>query len=144
MLATTLCVAQTTDDEKQASRKRNFAEFLMYWTEWNAYIDISQLEKRRAERDIYEDAINKIPDLVRDSTYYANTITDNAGIINKKYNVNERPDMAFTMYEARQMYKYKKADKNSDEYILGKNLHEYEQILKELKLARYTVQVHKK
>ena len=145
MLMGTPCMAQTDQDaKKQELRKRNFAEFLIYWTEWDAFIDISQFDKSRAKRDSYEEAKNQIPNLVRDSTYYANEISAGAGIINDKYTINQQPDLAFTMYEIKQAYKDRHTDKNSAEYILGKNMKEYEKILKELKLARYTISINEK
>ena len=145
LLLTTPASAQKPDKDAQKSenRTRNFAEFVLYWSEWNAYVDVSGADRRRAERKTNEDLEIKIPELVRDSTYYADQITKSASIINKRYSLDERPDMAFFLYEIRTTYKDRWADKNSEEYKLSKTLIEYEQVLKELKLARYTMKLNK-
>ena len=138
-------MAQTDSDiKKQESRTRNFTEFLLYWSEWYAYVDVSGVDKRRAERKEYDETLKKIPELIKDSTYYANLIAQNAYVINNKYSLNQKPDMAYFMYELKSIYKDKNTDKKSDEYLLGKSLEQYEQTLKKLKLARYTIKVNKK
>ena len=145
MLAGTPCVAQTdSDTKKQEMRARNFAEFLLYWTEWEAFFDVGHFDKKRAEHREYDDSIQQIPELVRDSAYYANEITKGASLINQRYPLNTQPDMPYFMYEIEYSYDGKNPDKTSAEYILGENLERYEQTLKKLKLARYTVKVNQK
>ena len=146
ILLATPSVAQDIDVEsqKRAMRAKNFAEFLLYWSEWGALVDVSNMDKRRAERDTCEGANAQIPDLVRDSTYYANEIVKAAPIINKRFPLGQSTDMAYFLYEIKDIYKDKKADKSSPEYTLGKNLNEYEKVLKKLKLARYTIDFNKK
>ena len=146
MLLATPVIAQSDDKDamKRAARAKNFAEFLLYWTDWNAYIDVRHIDKKRAERDTYEEAKNRIPELVRDSTRYANEIVNASPIINKRFALKERPDMAYFMYEIRDIYKDKRSDKHSVEYLLGQSLSEYEKVLKELKLTRYTMEINQK
>lgn len=138
--------AQSDDADKikQEVRARNFADFLLYWAEWGAFVDVGRFDKRRAERDTYEEASMRIPELVRDSTYYADEIVKGAHIINKRYPLDKKPEMAYFMCEINDTYRDKNADKSSDMYILGKNMAEFEKVLKELKLARYTVEVKQK
>ena len=146
MLAGMPAVAQqqNSDKEKQEARAKNFADFLLYWSEWRAVADVSRYEKKRAAREDYENANERIPKLVHDSIYYADEITKRASIINKRYPLDEKPDMIFFSYEIREAYKYKNVDKNSDEYIMGKILAEYEHVLKKLKLDRYTIKLNQK
>ena len=146
VLLATPTVAQPNDKDthKREIRARNFADFLLYWADWSAYVDVRQIDKKRAERDEYEEAKSRIPELVRDSTYYANEIVNASPLINERFALDERPDMAYFMYEVKDTYKDKRADKNSAEYKLGHNLSEYEKVLKALKLTRYTMEIHQK
>ena len=100
--------------------------------------------RRRAERTTYECAYAKMPELVRDSVYMADKITKGASIINKKYDLHERPDYVYTWFELFYIHEQKNADKNSSDYILADNLKKYIEILKQLKLARYTMQINQK
>lgn len=142
LLSGTPAIAQTPDNSdkvRQERRAKNFAEFLLYWTNWDAYMNINRAQIKRAEKADMEKAKDTIPGLVRDSTYYANEIVKRADIINKRYDLDETPDMAFTKYELVCAYKQKYPSKDAPEYILGKMLEEYEDVLKKLKLTRYTV-----
>lgn len=142
LLSGTPAIAQTPDNSdkaRQERRAKNFAEFLLYWTNWDAYININNAQIKRAEKADMEKAQEEIPQLVLDSTYYANEIVKRADIINKRYDLDETPDMAFAKYELVCAYKQKYPSKDAPEYILGKMLKEYEETLKQLKLARYTV-----
>lgn len=134
--------SQDTDALKRDARTRYFKDFLMYWSDWRAYESVSHMDKRRAERTTYEEASARIPELVRDSTLRANKLTQDAGIINKKYDLDERPDHIYTWYELFYIYEQKKPDKNSEEYIMAENLVKYIETLKQLKLNRYTMQVN--
>ncbi len=141
----TPCVAQPESDlKKQEMRAQNFADFLLYWTEWSAYMAVNRFDIKRAERRDYDKAIQQIPEMVQDSTYYANEIVKSANIINTRYPLNAKPDMPYFMYEIIDCYKNNISDKNSNEYKLGCNISKYEKVLKKLKLARYTVQVNQK
>lgn len=146
LLVATPCLAQESDADtkKHMARAREFADFVLRWTDWGAYYDIKARDKRRAERDTYQEASERIPLLVQDSTLYANAIVKNAGIINKRYPINRSPDMAFFLYELRDIYKYELYDTSSEEYLLGKIILDYEQVLKKLKLARYTMYINQK
>ena len=146
VLSGTPTTAQTTDaiTKKQEARARNFANFLFDWSEWEAFDKVSYRDKRRAERATYDSAKTRIPDLVRDSTILANQIVKGADIINKKYDLNEHPDHIYTCYELFYIYEKKETDKNSDEYIMADVLNKYTDVLKQLKLARYTMEINSK
>ncbi len=146
MLLATTSIAQDSfkEEQKRAARAKNFADFLLYWSDWDAYLDVSIIDKKLAERETYDEAKTRIPELVQDSTYYADEIVKSASIINKRYPLNKQPDMAYFLYEIKDIYKDKKSDRNSDEYKLGRTLAEYERVLKELKLARYTLRINQK
>lgn len=132
------------NQKKYDARAREFAEFMLYWSNWNAYESVSRTDRRRAERTTYECAYAKMPELVRDSVYMADKITKGASIINKKYDLQERPDYVYTWFELFYIHEQKNADKNSSDYILADNLKKYIEILKQLKLARYTMQINQK
>ena len=151
LLSLCLCatpgMAQNNDTENQQRmerRAKNFADFLLYWTDWDAFTHVNMLQIKRAERNDVEDAKKDVEKLTRDSTYYADEITKRADIINKRYDLDEKPDMAFAKYELACAYKQKYPSKDAPEYILGKMLEEYEDVLKKLKLARYTIRHNKK
>ena len=147
LLSGTPAIAQTPDNSdkaRQERRAKNFAEFLLYWTNWDAYMHINNAQIKRAEKADMEKAQEEIPQLVLDSTYYADEIIKRADIINKRYDLDETPDMAFAKYELVCAYKQKYPSKDAPEYILGKMLEGYEDVLKKLKLARYTIRHNKK
>lgn len=146
MLAATPVMVQSQDADalKRDTRTRYFKDFLMYWCDWRAYDSVSYMDKRRAERTTYEEASARIPDLVRDSTQRADKLAQDASIINKKYDLDERPDHVYTWYELFYIYEQKNPDKNSEEYIMADNLVKYIETLKQLKLNRYTMEVNKK
>lgn len=135
---------QTPDDKKRSARTERFARLLLYWADYDAYDSVKMREKRIAEKMPYDSAANKIPDLVRDSTYYADIIKSGADLINKRYSLRETPDNVYTLYELMYIYEEKHTDKNSSEYILIDNLMKYVDVLKQLKLNRYTMEVNKK
>ena len=132
------------DAQKRERRAQNFADFLLYWCDWKAYDSVSYMDKRRAKRTTYEDASAKIPELVRDSIYYADKLAVDANIINKKYDLDKKPDHIYTLHEIFYIYEQKNTDRNSDEYIMAENLKKYIKTLKQLKLNRYTMQINQK
>ena len=142
----TPAIAQTptTIEKKYEARARNFAKFLLNWSDIEAYEAVSNRDKRRAEHATYDSAKAKIPELVRDSTILADQITKGANIINKKYDLDEHPDHIYTWYEFFYIYEQRDADKNSEDYIMADILQKYTNVLKQLKLARYTMELNGK
>lgn len=120
-----------------------YALFIMRLCDSDAYHDVSRADKRNAEKRTFADAASMIPELTRDSTIHANAIEKYAEIaIEKPYSYNG-PDFIYLTYEVRDVYHDKSADKTSKHYQLGKHMAEYTNVLKQLKLARYTMQLKK-
>ena len=137
-------MTQVGPKTKREQRAQEFGYYLLAWCDRSAYYDIKRYQIRRAEtRDISRVA-SAIPELVQDSTYYANQIMMGADIINDIYDINKPCDMVYAAYSMIDAYKEEYPGKDAPEYILGQNMHEYERVLKKLKLARYTVQVNQK
>ncbi len=141
MLLATPGVAQTPDKDKQKreNRAREFANFALYWSEYDAVYGARTRDIRRAERTPYVQAQAVIPALVRDSTRLANGVVRYADAINEIYDLNESPEFPFALYECVYVYQENAATPDSKIYQMGKYLKEYDQVLRKLKLARYTI-----
>lgn len=144
LMATPISAQPNPDTKKCEWRARDFAKFLLYWCERTAVESATKREIRIAEKTPYDVAAASIPQMTRDSTYMANLIAADANIINKKYSLKETPEYVYTWYDLMYSYERRDANKNSEEYLLAEKLLKYIDLMKQIKLARYTIQVNQK
>lgn len=122
---------------------QEYATFIMRLCDSDAYHDVSRIEKKHAEKRTYADAASMIPELTRDSTMHADAIKKYAEIAIEKPYSYSGPDFIYLTYEVLDTYRDKSADKTSKHYQMGKHMAEYTDVLKQLKLARYTMRLKK-
>ncbi len=140
--------AQTSKETETAARAsvraRDFSNFLLRYCNNCSFHDIREYQLRRACRRDINDIKSEMPKLIQDSAYFASEIVKGAGIINDLYPDEAHSNEAFAAYILISAYKDGYPSKDSPEYKMGRNMYEYEEVLKKLKLARYALKMNQK